>query len=886
MPSINELFEELPEVSQSRLVASGYGVWVVWKDDLNVTVENTLREFGSLCISRKSNQALWFCNTGEVFRALARLQVWARVNPIPAFCQVIPLTFLVGYDLQHTVSPPAELTRLDARASEDFEAFVHPKLKNDIQAIAGLMTEPGGSLDGGPANLEWLRLVADQGLDYETHLKWFYIIKPLGHTADKDSILGWRDYSANIIELLQRLGLKYISDVKEGVIFFPLDSFGLLRSFCTEIMTLIRTLKEGGEKEYWPSVMVAVPQGGYQFTPELPKKIGLDWNRMTPDYPHVKFMEGFLLSEWFRMNEVRYGTKQVSLESWCTLALRDGGEDMGYGSMEVALPSALVSDEGKECFYCGLKNHALKDCPTKSIPKPEPQVWHLLAKANVQDFSEGFAGLDEALDLEHFTDSITDMITGKSDLKSLMARAVFEINFVGQLRTLKLVWRSRGKEWVDGFKQLAPPEGDFIWDALSDIEQGRMEEAEILIKEAQLKYPRSYQPHSLLGFWFLEKDDANQALFHWQEAERMSYTPLQQSYFAYLQGRLKEVESNLKDAINTYQHTNSLSPTWLHPVYRQAVCMVKMGFTGQAIDIFFDLIGRDPHFFNYILVDPELDRGRVQLMNTLGEKWAEAEESAAIMKKDVEKLTTDIANRFDAMHSYHDTAKEELERLRTLGDVENYVAFQSLIRGTEKFQDTLDAEVKREIKRISSNLEFLTERVREIQKEAAWFPFPKLLLEFNKEFNTCVDKINWVKTQPLHEAGNFKRASQYVVEVEDHIDSLQSRLVTLRIIRDSTLFILMLGRNFIWMELIGLGIMLVGLPALIYFTQDIKGNYLLDIINDEKQRWEISKGLVIILSIFCVAASAIKSALTFEKRKQQLFDQLDEEMRAGTSKRS
>ena len=211
--------------------------------------------------------------------------------------------------------------------------------------------------------------------------------------------------------------------------------------------------------------------------------------------------------------------------------------------------------------------------------------------------------------------------------------------------------------------------------------------------------------------------------------------------------------------------------------------------------------------------------------------------------------------------------------------------YQLLIRGTDRFKEALDTEVKREIKRITSNLDYLTERVREIQKEAAWFPFPKLLLEFNKEFNTCVDKINWVRTQSLHEAENFHKALRYVVEIEDHIDSLQTRLVTLRIIRDSTLFILMLGRNFIWLELIGLGLMLVGLPSLIFFTQDIKGNYILDMINDEKQRWEICKGLVIILSIVCVAAAAVKSALSFEKRKRQLFEQLDKEMRKTAPKR-
>ena len=104
MPTINKLIEGLPEINQSRLVASGFGVWVAWKGHLHNAVDNTLREYGALCITRESEQALWFCNTTEIFRAVARLQVWSRVNPMPVFCQIVPLTFLVGYSLEFSVS--------------------------------------------------------------------------------------------------------------------------------------------------------------------------------------------------------------------------------------------------------------------------------------------------------------------------------------------------------------------------------------------------------------------------------------------------------------------------------------------------------------------------------------------------------------------------------------------------------------------------------------------------------------------------------------------------------------------------------------------------------------------------------------------------------------
>lgn len=882
MPTIAKLLDELPEISQSRLVASGFGLWVTWKGDLNSSVDNTLREYGALCVVRDTDQALWFCNTTEIFRALARLQIWARVNPMAITCQVVPLTFLVGYEMEYTVSLSVELDRQDVRPSDDCEVYIHPKLKENIDSVPGLETQVVGNVEGF-ASVDWLALHADQGLDYETDRKWYFVIKPLGRMSDKDSIIGWRDFSNEILDLLKRLGLKYISDVKEGAIFFPLDSFRLLRSFCSEILTLIQNVKEDPEKKYWPIVMAGVPQGNLAFSGDLPKKVGLDWNRLAPDFPHVRFMDGFLLSEWFRMNEVRYGTEAVSLDSWCTLAPREGGGKIDHGTMQVILPAVLLETEGEECFYCGQKNHASIQCPSKQIATPQPQVWHLLAKTDVKEFSKGFNAIDADVSQEEYSGTMLAVLNKKNDIEGLMARAVHEINVSSQLRTLKMVWRSRAKEWSEGFRHLADQEGEFIWDGLNALMEGRPEDAEELAKQAQLKAPRSYQPHSLLGFCKLEQGDFTQALFHWQEAERMGYTPLQKGYLTYLQARLMEVEGNIKEAINTYKQANSSAPTWIDPVYRQAVCMVKMGFTGQAMDLFTDLISRDPHVFNRVLVDPELDRGRVQLLSSLWEMWAKASEEVEAARKRVDGFIDDIAKRFDASHGYFDSANEELERLKKLGVTNNYVAYRLLIRGTDKFNASLDGEIKREIKRVNANLEYLTDRVRSIQREAAWFPFPKLLLEFNKDFNFCVDKINWIKTQSMKDAENFRRSLVHVEEIEDRIDALQGRLVTLRIIRDSTLFVLMLGKNFIWMELLSLGLALVGIPALLYFSQGVEGNWLIDAIKE--QRWEFSKGLVIILSVLCLALAAIKSAFSFDKRKRELFEQLDEEMRETAPRR-
>ncbi|WP_147821200.1 tetratricopeptide repeat protein [Salidesulfovibrio onnuriiensis] len=881
MPNLQVLLSSLPEIDQSRMVSSGIGVWMTWNGKIHNTIEHTMRDYGALLMAEESNQALWYCPNNEVLRAVARLQIWARVNTLSAFCLVFPVSLLVGYDISLSLSLAQDLQDQDVAASGEFEVWVHPRMTEQVGAVNGLSLKPAGKMDG-LASVEWKILSADSGLDYESTLKWFFIVKPLGKLGDKESIIGWRDFSNDIQDVLRRLGLKYISDVKEGFLFFPLDNIRLLRTFCSDILSLIIEAKGNEEKKYWPVVMVAVPQTGLNFSEDLPKKVGLDWNRLTPDFPHLRYTDAFLLANWFKLNETRYGTEQASLDSWCNIRLKEGGGDDKYGTMEVMMPVNLVQIEGNECFYCGQKNHEAKACPTKLIQTPKAHVWNKLSRLDLDGMNKAVVALDKAVEPSNFPASIEAFIKNKTP-EALLIQCIFELNVISQLRMARLVWRSRGKEWPEGIRSLAPEEPNATLSGLQSLQDGESTAADDFAKEAAIKFQRSYQPHCLTGFIALESQDFGQALFHWQEAERLSYTPLQQSYCLYLQGRLHEIMGNHKDAISAFKRAHVQSTGWHECLYREAVCMVKMGFTGQAMDLFFDLIQRDPHMFNRILIDPELERGRVQILSALWERWHDVETRAEEAREQVEAFVKDINDRFNKRHAFYESASEELQRLQKVGEVDNYVAYRQLIRGAEKFEEQLNNQISLEVKRINNNVEYLTDRIKDIQKEAAWFPFPSLLRDFNRDFNFCVEKINWIRTQHIKEAGNFRKTLDFLTQIEERIDLLQKKLVTLRIVRDSTLFVLMLGRSFIWFELLGLGLALVTVPALIYFTKGVEGSWIVDAIRE--QQWEFTKGLVIILSVLALMFAAVKSALSFERRKRDLFEQLEENLRASAPKR-
>lgn len=875
MYSLSSLLQSLPHIQQYRLVGSGHAVWVSWAGQANSSVNHTFTDYGGILMAEERNQSLWFFSTSEAFRAVARLQVWSRLNATPLLIQILPGSFLVGLDLSLSMSVSLELSGQQANPGNEFAVWVHPKLREVVEAIPGLDLHAGTPPTGFSTGVQWKLFHADQGLDYETNLSWFFIIKPLGKMGDKESVLGWREFFSEIQTLLQRLDLKYISDVREGHVIFPLANFRLLRTWCQEMLALVRAVKDDPKREYWPCVMAAVPQKGLTFTPELPRKVGLDWNRMAPDFPHLQYRDAFPLAEWFQINEVRYGAEQESLETWCNLALK-AGEGQDHGTLDVPLPRKLSQNGAMECFYCGLKCHQAQACPTRSLDKSHAEVWERLARVNMNDLVGGLRALDAALDGERLNQSLAKLLDGGQKLENDLARALFEINSPGQLRLLQLVWRSRGKEWPSGLTQLATDEVPYVYAALEAVRKGDLDDAENQLKQASLKYMRSFQPPSLLGFVAMERGDLHQAAFYWQEAERLSYTPLQQGYFLYLQARALEIQGECKEAATLYRQAGTSSPSWIDPVYREAVCLVKMGFTSQAMDILDKLIDQDSNVFNRILIDPELERGRMQILGSLWDKWHEAETRSAEEKALVTRLSSEIAQRFEDNHDYFEPAQERLERMRKLTEISNYVAYSELVRGLDAFTRDLNIQVESEIKRIKARMEAAYSRLKDIQREAAWFPFPKLLRDFNRDFNFCVEKMNWIRNQPLTVAENFRSGLRFLNEIDERISQLQKRLVTLRIVRDGSLFVLMLGRAFIWLEIIGLGLALVTIPALIYSSRYLAHNWLVSLILDQK--WEFQKGLVIILSVLALGLAAVRTAFGFEKRKKQLFERKEQEL--------
>jgi tetratricopeptide (TPR) repeat protein len=645
--------------------------------------------------------------------------------------------------------------------------------------------------------------------------------------------------------------------------------------YSTEIASLVGELKKT-QRAYWPCVFAVAEQKGMSFSMDLPSRFGLDWNRLTPDFLHMHYRDGFSLNDLFTVSEINYGGEQETLDSWCSLTLRDM-EGQGQDAIVMPLPRRWLAGSGKECFYCGLKNHAPAQCPAKVLPAQRDEVWAGLGLFGLDELVQGFKALDETSDPAKFISATTALLSSGKGVEGALVRALFAINSPSQPGLLPMLPRMKQREWPIDFSQLQPEEDFFIRDALTAYLAGDLEGAKEGVRALSEKKGRSFEAACLEGFIALDTGDDHMAQFYWQEAGRIGTATVPQGYVLFLQGRLREIAGEYKEALGLYKQVFMGSSRWSEPTYRAGVCMVKMGFTGQALDSFSELVLREPNFFNRLLIDPEIDRGRVHVLAGLGAPWQDAKSQAEETGKRVEALLLELPEWFDEDHAFRKPAQDHLERMWGLASKENYVAFRELVRGMSGFYQEMQKQIDEEIKRIKERVTLYAQRLRDIQYEAGWFPFPKMLHDFNADFNFCVQRINWTMTQQLRKAANFRTARRNLPELEERLVGLAKKLVSLRIIRDSTLFAMILGKNFIWLEVVGMVLALLTLPVLLYYSSKMPQNWIVDGIL--AQKWAFQKGLMFVVTIFSLGLASLISVTTFEKKKKQLFE-TDAERRA------
>lgn len=866
MATFSLLLDQMTPPADTQMQAEGYAVWMVWEGELNQVVPQAMQDYGGLLLAKEPAQALWFFFSSDVFLASARLETWAKFNTLPVSLSVMPVTLLAGSGRRLALELDPAIKAQEAAAPRNFQVWIHQS------AVAAAVSTPGITLEETalPAGMHgtWSVLHADSRLPYQASLGWYALLRPLGNPLDKTFQAGWRGLFEEVESILQRNKFRYT--IHDFFLLFPLENLRQFKSWVNDYLTLIARLKEETPGKYWPCALAVVDKKGMSFNNELPKKIPLDWSQLSADYPHMNFRNALLLGEGFATHEVRFAAGSTP-DDWCNVSLAEEGKS-GAPSLPLLVPGSLVLGPHPQCFYCGQRGHELIACPTRRFPASAKDVWRRVAVMDMQTMKEGVRALDEAVTVQGL-EALPGLAAQDSPV-GIMTRALYDIASPSQLREVNRFWRTRGK-LPPAAGDLTPEDNNPIWDLLSGFADSDKLALEKSLQTLALRFPRDFRIRSLQGFTALERGDPQRASLYWKEAEGLCPAGFLQAWHMVLQGRAAEYTNRFSQAILCYDQALRACPQWLDPAYRKIVCQVKTGFADQALTALFALLQQDANYFNRALLDPEMERGQIQILSGLGTAWAVTESRMQEERPLLERLRSELASWFTPEHPFAAQAAERILRLQDMIKFHNYVPYQAAIQGRIGLERDMQQLVGRESREFRSRFKGYLEKLSHIRDEAAWFPFPRIMVEFNKNYNQCALSLNWAMRTNLTMADAFRRAQVIAVAEEERIAKLEKRLRFLRLIRDTTLFSLTLLRTFFWLEIAGLLLVLVALPLLIFYGERSGADWGLQALVG--QRAGVQKAATFIVSFLALGIALLRTVLRFERVRDNVLEKARQE---------
>ncbi len=870
MPRFTELLNKLPKSTETRMTSQGYALWISWHNDLDPAVIQTLQNYGGMYMQSEREQALWFFFNTDVFLALARLYVWARFNTIQVTIQLLPARFQLGVKREIGLELDSALEHQESYISDGLELWVHPKAQEQISNTPGISFVPSAPKQG-MATAKWSMLEADIRLPYTSSQGWYTVMRPLGNPLDKDYQNAWPHMQQTIAGTLKEHKLKFI--VQDDFIMVLVDSLLTLRTWLRDLLSQCENIKNTDREHFWPFVSATIERKGLNFSGDLYKKVGLHWDKLTPDFPYLSYRTAYLLGKGFSIQDLGFSDTQSNMDSWCTVMLDEGGSDVH--SISILMPSQFVAGDKTTCFYCGINTHDPHECPTKAILKIASQSDPI--GPSLDSINDSFKFIEKTLSKNGIGGYAT--ILDKKNPASSLLQGIFDINFASQVRALPYFWLTKGRD-AGKARDDAPlirdesPIWDF-YDKFTKLEFAELQAFDQELQAAITRAPRDTRFRTLHGFVCISRQRYEQAAAAFKEAATLTGLPPLQAWNEYLQARIAEIQGNYVDAIAQYDQALRVIPTWKDVEYRKIVCKVKMGFAEQALGQVSKLIKEDPSFFHRCLTDPELGRGQLLILTHLYPLWQEAEQAAKAENSALKFLAERVQTWFPPTHPSSIILNKTISELKTLSQTQNYVAFLEIVRRRPICQNEIDEFIKRQIDDLQARYKVYLDNLQNIRDEAAWFPFPKILREFSREFNEAASIINWAFAANFNEAHNFQEAQKNTETIETLLRNLQRKLKFLRTVRDSTLFGLTLAKTFFWVEALGLLLCFLGIPAIVFFGDNIGLGWLKNILAN--QQWEIQKILFGIITIVSLGIAALRATIIFDKQREKLLNEAKEQ---------
>lgn len=868
MESTVSLKNTLPHVDYLTLETEGLALWIVGASEDDSILPQLVEDYGGVLVENKPMYQLWFFFSTNACLVAARLRSWSRFLQSGIYAQLFSARLRVGHDGKKAISMGESIRNQEVVVSDNAQIWVHPNATEKASSVLGI-TLSKAPLAPGMCDEDWSLLDSDSRLPYQPNMGWYGIIRGIGETSDRGFQTGWREFYPHLEAIFQRSKIRYNNN--NYFLMFLIEGVRQFRSLSKEIFTMSSRIKESKPDEYWPCASVIVDRKGFSFNDELPSKVGVDWQRLIPEFPHMSKRIALILGTDFSFHEDRFAPINNSADDWCSVSY-NADHSLGDANLLPNLIPDLALGDNPHCFYCGHRSHLPSQCPTRLLKEKDQDVWRQVSFLDLHAMREAAVTMDKLSiteDSEQFWALLKEPVPA-----GYLLRASFDLGWPAQLRSIPFFWLARDKNLGEAArKEDSPSKRDLsspAWAYLETFADKDPDQRENELKIMAGNTVRDFRVSCLRGFSAMEQGNIERAIQLWHEAELMSPYPVVAAWHVFLQARAHECLGNYLRALELYDHVIRSCPRWTFALYRKCVCYTKQGLTSKCMDDIVTIVLRDGHYFNKILVDSELDRGHIQIFSALVALWRNAEERSSGEDVKLRGLAQEVHAWFAADYPYAVSMTDRINSLLQIGKIANYVTLQVVAGGRLELEKDLQDYVNNEATRLKQLFQDYSVQLQDIRNEAAWFPFPSFLKEFNMVFNKAASNANWVFKGNLGQPDSFRKAQNLAEEMEEDVVFLQSRMRNLLMVRDATLFVLILLETFFWLEVIGFVFIFAMLPLIEVYGANFGMEWTADFLAG--QRGQVQKALFFVVSICAMGIAGMRTVLRFEKIRANVLD--------------
>jgi class 3 adenylate cyclase/tetratricopeptide (TPR) repeat protein len=340
----------------------------------------------------------------------------------------------------------------------------------------------------------------------------------------------------------------------------------------------------------------------------------------------------------------------------------------------------------RECFYCGLREHAATKCPSKQLTRNIGRLERL-----------GYLPLQEILTL--FQQEDLNTTASPESPGQHIFDAFYEIFLPYQLRFLIRVWLATSEDWREVERQqtvtVSPLAGTRLWRGFDCLRVGRLDEAQRFLLAAMDSNPGDYKPYITLGFLAMEKADPFTALQYWRKGLSLATNNLQAAYLHLLIHRLYSINGKTQLALQELRKALSKDFYLYEAKYRQVALSAKEDNDDQTLTKLQKLIQDDRVVYLKVLLDPAFAPLRAKLQPLL-----------STLLKEVQSIALDhmkrITEELNALREWYQQPTAELvameravDRMRQHIKSESYFGYRDAAHEGEVLQKRIQKLISR-----------------------------------------------------------------------------------------------------------------------------------------------------------------------------------------------